>query len=82
MHVLRSSFEEIRSEFISEKSQNNLRVPNILEGNVSFLKNEYLAFFIGIFFMPNLIHSGLVSGPSLVTGENILIHIIFVSEKS
>ena len=78
MHVLRSSFEEIRSEFISEKSQNNLRVPNILEGNVSFLKNQFPAFFIEIF----LYHSGLVSGPSLVTGENILIHIIFVSEKS
>ena len=45
MHVLQSSFEERRPDFISEKSQNNLKVPNILEGNVSFLKNQFLASF-------------------------------------
>ena len=51
MHVLQSSFEERRPDFISEKSQNNLKVPNILERNVSFLKNQFLA----SFFLSNFI---------------------------
>ena len=45
MHVLQSFFEERRPDFVSWKSWNNLRVPNILEGNVSFLKNQFLASF-------------------------------------
>ena len=45
MHVLQSSFEERRPDFVSEKSKINLRVPNILEGKVSFLNIQFLSSF-------------------------------------